>query len=356
MLFTYDECSARERSSFWGKNGHKGIFTPRGTTRPTAMPRSRFLGQALPGNDRVSPTGSHMTSTTASHESVPGRARASEEPTEAGTILLQPYVEPAPPVALRDRRSPQQARPATSPLTVSVVIPTWNEAENIGPVLQQLDRFDDIVLVDGCSDDGTVEVARAWRPDLRVVRREPAGKGDALRAGFAAATGDVIVIMDADGSMDAAEIDVFMSMIAVGFDLVKGSRHACGGGSHDLTRIRGFGNTALCSVANALFGTQWTDLCYGFLAFRRDCLARLALRADGFEIESQILAHAALAGLRIAEVPSIEMPRHAGESHLVAPRDGTRILRSMLTARFSPRAKRAAAALRPDPWVGFDRP
>jgi glycosyltransferase involved in cell wall biosynthesis len=236
-------------------------------------------------------------------------------------------------------------------MTLSVVIPTLNEADNIGPVLHQLERFDDIVLVDGCSDDGTVEIARSMRPDLQLVQREPAGKGDALRAGFAAAKGDVIVIMDADGSMDPAEIDVFMSMIAVGFDLVKGSRLACGGGSHDLTRLRGLGNTALCTLANALFGTRWTDLCYGFLAFRRDCLSKLALTADGFEIESEILARAALAGLRIAEIPSIEMPRLAGESHLVARRDGTRILRAMLMARFAPRARRSAAALRANPWA-----
>ena len=232
-------------------------------------------------------------------------------------------------------------------LTTSLVIPTWNEAANIGPVLKQLDRFDDIVLVDAFSADNTVEAARAVRPDLRLVQRPPRGKGDALRAGFEAATGDVIVIMDADGSMDQKEIDVFLAMISVGFDLVKGSRLACGGGSHDLTVIRHLGNAALCKLANTLFKTDWTDLCYGYLAFRRDCLPRLALTSDGFEIESQILAHAALASLRIAEIPSIEMPRLEGESHLNARRDGTRIVRAMLAARFSPRARRAAVALRP---------
>jgi hypothetical protein len=238
-------------------------------------------------------------------------------------------------------------RPAKAILTCSVVIPTLNEAGNIVTVLRQLDEFDDIVLVDGLSDDGTVQLARATRPDITVIERAPRGKGDALRAGFAAATGDVIVIMDADGSMDPGEVNVFMSMIGVGFDLVKGSRLACGGGSHDLTLIRQLGNSALCKLANTLFHTQWTDLCYGYLAFRRSCLPRLGLTADGFEIESQILGHAALAGLRIAEIPSIEMPRLTGDSHLNARRDGTRILRAMLAARFAPRARRSAAALRP---------
>jgi glycosyltransferase involved in cell wall biosynthesis len=232
---------------------------------------------------------------------------------------------------------------------MSVVIPTLNEALNIEPVLRQLSRFDDIVLVDGMSTDGTVELARSVRPDVRVLQRPPRGKGDALRAGFAAATGDVIVIMDADGSMDPGEVEVFMAMMAVGFDLVKGSRMACGGGSHDLTTIRLLGNAALCKLANTLFHTQWTDLCYGYLAFRRNCLPRMALTADGFEIESQILGHAAVAGMRIAEVPSVELPRLAGESHLNARRDGTRILKTMLAARFAPRARRSAVSLRPVP-------
>ena len=232
-------------------------------------------------------------------------------------------------------------------LTLSVVIPTLNEAGNIRAVLDQLGRYDDIVLVDGYSDDDTVELARSVRPNVRVVPREPRGKGDALRAGFAEATGDVIVIMDADGSMDPSEVDVFMSMIGLGFDLVKGSRLACGGGSHDLTTVRHLGNAALCHLANALFGVRWTDLCYGYLAFRRSCLPQLALTADGFEIESQILGHAALAGLRIAEIPSVELPRITGDSHLNARRDGTRILKTMLAARFAPRARRSAVALRP---------
>ena len=250
---------------------------------------------------------------------------------------------------LQEVISSEVTRPAKAALTCSVVIPTLNEAGNIVMVLRQLDQFDDIVLVDGLSDDGTVALARATRPDITVVERKPRGKGDALRAGFEAATGDVIVIMDADGSMDPEEVNVFMSMVALGFDLVKGSRLACGGGSHDLTLIRQWGNAALCRLANTLFHTQWTDLCYGYLAFRRSCLPQLALTADGFEIESQILGHAALAGLRIAEIPSIEMPRLTGDSHLNARRDGTRILRAMLAARFAPRARRSAAALRPLP-------
>jgi hypothetical protein len=276
----------------------------------------------------------------------PMKATAEQAVQRTVAIPVQPTGEPALPATQHVNVSGTKRR-RYSGLTATVVIPTLNEAENIEPVLRQLDRYDDIVLVDGMSTDGTVELAREVRPDVRVLERPPRGKGDALRAGFAAATGDVVVIMDADGSMDPGEVEVFMAMIAVGFDLVKGSRLAVGGGSHDLTTIRLLGNAALCKLANTLFRTRWTDLCYGYLAFRRECLPRLALSSDGFEIESEILGRAALAGLRIAEIPSVELPRIAGDSHLDARRDGTRILKTMLRARFSPHARREAASLRP---------
>lgn len=237
-------------------------------------------------------------------------------------------------------------RPTPS-LRVSAVIPTLNEAANLEFVLPRLTRFDEIVIVDGQSSDGTVEVAGRLRPDAVVLERPPRGKGDALRAGFAAATGDVIVMMDADGSMDPREVDAFVAVIQLGYDLVKGSRAACGGGSHDLTIIRHLGNKALCWLGNRLFRTSWSDLCYGYIALRRSCIAQLGLTATGFEIETQILAHAALANLRIAELPSIEMPRLFGDSHLNARRDGLRVLKTMVTAWCMPRARRVASTLRP---------
>ena len=275
---------------------------------------------------------------------------ALQQPRREVKVVVEPSVGRVPaPRKARGSVPTVSAEPDLSSLTLSVVIPTLNEAANMPHVLAQLNGFDDIVIVDGMSSDDTVAIAIELRPDIRVIQRRPRGKGDALRAGFAAATGDVIVIMDADGSMDPREVAVFTSMIDVGYDLVKGSRLAVGGGSHDLTFIRLMGNRALCIVANRLFDTKWTDLCYGFLAFRRDCLDRLSLDVDGFEIESQILANAALAGLRIAEIPSVELSRISGESHLNARRDGMRVLRTMLAARYSTRAKRSAMALRPIP-------
>jgi hypothetical protein len=216
-------------------------------------------------------------------------------------------------------------------LSVSLVIPARNEAPNIAWVLQQVPSFvTEVVLVDGNSTDVTVATARRYRPDIRVVVQHGTGKGDALRAGFLAATGDVIVMMDADGSMSPHEISHYVHFLENGYDFVKGSRFVGGGGSLDITRLRRLGNRFLLGLFNTLYDAQLTDLCYGFCAFHRHYLQHLQLTATGFEIEAEMTVRAMRTGLRIAEVPSLEMPRRTGSSNLRAMRDGLRILRTVL--------------------------
>ena len=220
--------------------------------------------------------------------------------------------------------------------TVSVVIPTKNEAQNIGWVLERIGPIvDEIVLVDGLSSDGTVEAALAVRPDVVVVNHRTPGKGEAVRAGFAAATGDLVVIIDADGSMDPGEIPSFVEALASGSDFVKGSRFLPGGGTTDITRLRGLGNAALTRLANLLLGTSYTELCYGYMAFRRSRLDELQLRASGFEIETELVVKAHLAGLAVAETPSFESPRRSGVSNLHTFRDGWRVLRTLVRERYA---------------------
>ena len=167
--------------------------------------------------------------------------------------------------------------------TISVVIPTKNEARNIGWVLERIGSIvDEIVIVDGLSRDGTVEAAIRVRPDAVIIRHEVAGKGEAVRAGFAAATGDLVVLLDADGSMDPDEIQGFVEELAGGSDFVKGSRFLPGGGTADITRLRSAGNAGLVRLANLLLGTSYTELCYGYMAFRRNRLVELDLRSSGF--------------------------------------------------------------------------
>jgi len=237
-------------------------------------------------------------------------------------------------------RWPARTRwPRPSRVGVSVVIPAMNEERNIGWVLERLPAVvDEVILVDGDSVDETVSVSRAICPDIRVVGQDRRGKGAALRAGFAAARGDVIVMIDADRSMDPAEIQRYLDRLDEGCELVKGSRFMDEGGTTDMERLRRWGNGTLRGLVNGLYNTDFTDLCYGFIAFRRDQLDALALRSDGFEIETEIVVRAVNAGLRIGEVPSFEAPRAYGESNLNTWRDGRRVLRTLLRHRITRRA------------------
>ncbi|MGN9795263.1 glycosyltransferase family 2 protein [Streptomyces sp. OZ13] len=240
-------------------------------------------------------------------------------------------------------------RPISSHLAitppVSVVIPAMNEAENLPYVFKTLpDWIHEVVLVDGNSTDGTVEVARDLWPGVKVVQQRGKGKGDALISGFAACTGDIIVMVDADGSADGQEIVSYVSALVSGADFAKGSRFANGGGTDDMTRVRRLGNRVLCAVVNAKFGARYTDLCYGYNAFWRHCLDEIALDCTGFEIETLMNIRVVKAGLRVQEVPSHEYLRIHGVSNLRAVRDGLRVLKVILQEKGVRRAARRRPA------------
>ena len=220
---------------------------------------------------------------------------------------------------------------------VTVVIPAKDEARNVAWVLRRLPPgIDEVILVDGASTDDTVAVARAVRPDIVVAAERAPGKGAAMRTGMDLARGDIIVTIDADGSMDPAELDRYI-LCAHDADLVKGSRFAADGGTEDMSAIRRLGNAVLLWLVNVLYGARLTDLCYGYCAVRRSALPALALRSDGFEIETEMTVRALRAGLRVGEVPSFELPRRYGTSHLSAVTDGCRVLVTLLVNRFRPR-------------------
>jgi glycosyltransferase involved in cell wall biosynthesis len=219
--------------------------------------------------------------------------------------------------------------------SVSVVIPAKNEARNLEHVFATIPEWvDEIVLVDGHSTDDTVEVARKLHPAVQIVHQEGRGKGDALQAGFAAAKGEIIVMMDADGSTDGGEIPRFVAALVTGADFAKGSRFASGGGTDDITLSRQLGNKILSGLVNSVFGTKYTDLCYGYNAFWAKHLPKLDLDCDGFEIETVMNVRAAKVGLSIQEIPSHEHSRIHGVSNLKVVRDGLRIARFILRERF----------------------
>ncbi|HEY7486979.1 MAG TPA: glycosyltransferase family 2 protein [Streptosporangiaceae bacterium] len=241
--------------------------------------------------------------------------------------------------------------------TVTAVIPTLNEAENLRWLLPRLTEVDEVVIVDGQSTDGTADVARLLRPDAIIISEPPSGKGTAMRTGMAVASCDVIIMLDADGSMDPVEFDSFLALIVRGFDFVKGSRYACGGGSDDLTGLRSVGNKWLTKTANVLYRTKWSDLCYGFVAMRRSAVHQLELESTGFEIETEMCVNAVRAGLRMAEVASHESDRRFGVSNLNTFRDGWRVLKTMVRLRFRGAIQHEVVTVtRPEPLPGWPTP
>ncbi len=250
--------------------------------------------------------------------------------------------------------------------TVSVILPCLNEERNLPHVLAQMPAGVELVLVDGGSTDGTIATVRELWPDVVVVQQTRKGKGNALVCGFAAASGDILVMLDGDGSTDPGEIPAYVEALVSGAEFAKGSRFSHGGHSQDITRMRALGNAGLSFLVNRLFGTRYSDLCYGYNAFWRWVVPHLDLPdidaatanvngmlwGDGFEIETLINVRVAALGLRVAEVGSVESERLHGVSNLNAWRDGKRVLRTILREyRQRDRHTLTRTVVLPQQWV-----
>ena len=232
--------------------------------------------------------------------------------------------------------------------TVTVVIPTLNESRNLPYAMWRLPEcVTEVIVVDGRSSDDTALTAALMRSDVRVVMEPTKGKGAALKRGFSEATGDIVVMLDADGSADGGEIERFVDVLLAGADFAKGSRFLPGGGSGDLTRIRTLGNQTLTGIVNLICQTRFSDLCYGYNAFWRDCLDFIEVDVTGFEVETRLMMMVASAGLSMVEVPSWEYNRVHGVSNLKAVGDGWRVLRSIVATTNEIRRGRSSVRSRP---------
>lgn len=229
-----------------------------------------------------------------------------------------------------------QSLPLSGFYSVSVVIPTLNEEKNLLFLLPLIPTWvKEIIIVDGYSTDRTRELAISLHPKIRVIYQSGPGKGSALRSGFAEASGDIIVMLDADGSHDPSEIPLFVSALLAGADFAKGSRFIQGGGTDDMEWYRRLGNWCLKLMVGLSFGGKYSDLCYGYNAFQSKSLDVLNLDADGFEIETQINIRALKNNLKIKEVPSFEAERMFGTSYLKTIPDGWRVLKTIVRETFN---------------------
>jgi glycosyltransferase involved in cell wall biosynthesis len=254
--------------------------------------------------------------------------------TDPGTRLRHRTASAESPVPY-ERRRPRPPAPGepwtyvlngvTVRVSVSIIVPARNEAPNLASLFESLPPVFEVILVDGHSVDGTIDVARDLMPDIRIVQQSGRGKGNAMIEGLNAARGDIAVFIDADGSNEPGEVERFVLALVNGADLAKGSRFLERGGSSDITGIRRFGNGAIRTFVNRCYGTRFTDLAYGFNAVWTKHREILDLDCEGFEIETLLHIRAARLGLVIEEVPSYESERIAGTSNLHAFRDGTRI-------------------------------
>ena len=215
---------------------------------------------------------------------------------------------------------------------VTLIIPALNEEGCIGQTIKEVPRdyIDEIIVIDGHSTDNTAKEAReVLGPNDKVVEQKRENFGGAIFDGLDLASGDVVMIMDADGSQNPADIPRLLEKYDE-HTLVLASRYTKGGKSDDDTLVRGFGNWLFTKLTNLVHGTRVTDSLYLFCAISRDQFKKLALQSHDYGICIEFLVKAKRAGLRFKEVPTIERPRLAGKSKVNALRDGWKILQMIL--------------------------
>lgn len=235
---------------------------------------------------------------------------------------------------------------------LSIIVPVYNEAQTIGEVLDRVDAIDlggiekEVIVVDDGSTDGSAQIIGRRIPEAngnRVAHLSiiNLGKGAAVRFGFKYATGDIIMIQDADLELDPVEcVELIRPIVERRADVVYGSRFACG--SLAIPRRTRWANRMLTALTNLLFGARLTDMETAYKAFRREVLETISLRCVGFDIEPEITARVLQAGYTIVEVPISYRPRRADEGKKISWTDGVDAIYTLLRCRFVAQRGRSA--------------
>lgn len=218
---------------------------------------------------------------------------------------------------------------------ITVLICTFNEEKNLPHVLLKIPGWvDEIILVDGHSTDGTAEVAKKLRPEIKMLYQPGKGKGDALRHGMKHASGEIIVTLDADGATDPEEMPRFIEPLLDGYDFAKGSRFR-NGFPNNKPRHRILGNWIITFTFDLLFLERYTDLCSGYNAFWRKRVENLDLwSSDGFENEPLINTRVKKGELKVIEIGHSDEGRLQGDVKERSLRQGFKAIKSILRERF----------------------
>ncbi|MBW2981197.1 glycosyltransferase family 2 protein [Candidatus Woesearchaeota archaeon] len=203
-------------------------------------------------------------------------------------------------------------------LKITILIPAKDEEKTIDLVLKDLFReidkikdydFEVLVVDDGCVDS-TSQIAESLGAKI-ITNNGAHGKGKALAVGFKQATGDIIIMLDADYSHKPEELPLFIDKIKKDYGLVVGSRIL--GGSDEYTPVRSFGNIFLTTAFKLFFGIKLTDALNGYKAFRKEVVKNHKYHSKDFEIEIELIANALKEGYKIGEIPSHERERAGGK-------------------------------------------
>jgi glycosyltransferase involved in cell wall biosynthesis len=219
---------------------------------------------------------------------------------------------------------------------VSVIIPTLNEAGSIKKVIDGIPKetVDEIIVIDGNSNDGTIEIINKL-PNVKVIYQEGKGFGNAFKQGVIESVGEIIIFMNGDYSQNPSDIKTLILKLIEGYDIVYASRYIKDAKSYDDTTLRYFGNKFFTLFTNILFNSNFSDILYFFLAFKRESVQNIHFKTNSFDFCVEFLIKSYKNKLKIIDIPSIEQSRYAGISKVNVITHGLLILYRIIALRLS---------------------